>query len=1201
MGPVPAEIIAAAAGIVGKVVAKPASDAALRREAVIRALKRLRLDPKLPPRDFDSLYAYALIEYCYELPAPVLAFFRDPYVLEAFRRSFDGGNWSRLRREAAEALQRNAETGEFGHVGHGFEEHVDGFIATFQGLVDRSRAPHETRMENKLDMLAQVLRARDDEETHRQRIEPLRAEATPAERLRDDVRPWFDAVGYEVRRTWPAEDGSVAMLVHVPQRRPGRFETVVVLCVDGELAPHQLRILERLVDDHQADEGWGLAQLRISESARRRAAEAGDRLFCYTFDELIELEADFEPYITWVEAEVRRRGIDTRYVPLSCRKEEIDPATGEMLDTSVYDWRSGGLDSYVQGWLREPTREHLSLLGEFGMGKSWFALHLAGELARGWRDAKRKGVPRPRIPLVIPLRDYAKQTSVEALLSEFFFHQHAIGMRSFEVFRVLNRMGRLLLIFDGFDEMAARADRNVMVANFWELANAVEPGAKLLLSSRTEHFPHAREARDLLNAKLSTAASATPGQGPAFDIVELVPFDDEQVELMLGHVLDEAKVASVMEHRDVRDLMRRPVMSELVLDALPEIEQGAEVDLARIYLYAIRRKMDRDILAERTFTSRADKLYFLCEVAWEMISTERLTLNYREFPERLRACFGAAVATQKDLDFWEQDMRNQGMLVRNSEGDYGPAHKSLLEFLVAFKFAAELGVLSGDFLEMFPAEAEAEAREAKERTWSEYFSARGRDGRLPALSRFSPESVDRLRNSFGAGPLGTEVFGFLTAMTDGGQEVWTLLTDIIRETANGTPEAGYVGGNCANLVVAAGGDFDGAMLARTDLSGFTPAGFNLTASMKGADLRSANLLESNLPDVVLTGADLRGAALEGEALMLMDRVVTQLIAHPGGAITARAGWEVFHWPDGDIESVPLRHDLPDMGDSWEWGRSCRILSWGRNDWAYANDAVAAVVDSVTGQPRLDLPASSLVSLVWHGTTAVLVHREGDAHAQVVDPVSKETLAELTVPGDPENAGFGVHQDGISAWSLKGDLFRVHLCRTGTAAWESVYRTRLSSGRRTVCSDARGVLVDDHEDGRGVAVDLRSGRVLELAMDDIELSGNLFEVAVSGDTGRVFLVGDPGVTIWAAPGVAPVKPLQVTSALGVAGVHVTDDGERLLTGSHAGEVMVRDPATGAALSRVSLNPNFQGARFSRDCGLEPHVLDAIELAGGIVTG
>ena len=40
-------------------------------------------------------------------------------------------------------------------------------------------------------------------------------------------------------------------------------------------------------------------------------------------------------------------------------------------------------------------------------------------------------------------------------------------------------------------------------------------------------------------------------------------------------------------------------MSEFVLDALPEISEGSKVDIARVYLYAIRRKMGSNITENR--------------------------------------------------------------------------------------------------------------------------------------------------------------------------------------------------------------------------------------------------------------------------------------------------------------------------------------------------------------------------------------------------------------------------------------------------------------------------------------------------------------------------------------------------------------------------------------------------------------------------
>ncbi|MDG4859789.1 NACHT domain-containing protein [Streptomyces sp. T-3] len=1202
-----AEIVTAAAGVLGKIAAKPMADAALRKEAVVRALKGLRLDPKLPPRDFDSLYAYTLIEYCAGRSAAVIAFFRDEYVLEAFRRSFADGDWTRLRSEALGAIERNRETGEFGHLDHGFEEHVDAFTAAFQQLIDRSRAPHEVRLEQKVDeLLARVSHTRDEEETHRTRTEPGRAVLSPAERLMRDVRDWFTAVEYEVRRTWETVDGSVALLVDVPQRR-GRFDRTVMLCVEGELAPHHLQLVDTLVTEEQACEGWGLARLRVSESARRRAADSDDRLFCYSFDELIDLEADFEPYIAWVEEEVHRRDIDSRYVPLSCRKDEVDPVSQRTLDASLYDWRNGGLDDYVAGWLEEPAKKHLSLLGEFGMGKSWFALHLAGEMAHGWRDAKRRGVPRPRIPLLIPLRDYAKQTSVEALLSEFFFNKHKINLRSYDVFRVLNRMGRLLLIFDGFDEMAARADRNTVVTNFWELANAVEPGAKVLLSSRTEHFPDAQDARDLFGAKVSAAASAVREDAPVFEIVELVPFDDEQIERMLRPVLrDEGKVRTVMAHDDVRDLMRRPVMSELVIDALPEIEQGAEIDLARIYLYAIQRKMDRDIKAERTFTSRGDKLYFLCEVAWEMLSSNRLTLNYRDFPAKLRTCFGPAVASAKDLDYWEQDMRNQGMLVRNAEGDYGPSHKSLLEFLVAYKFVAELGLLRGDFLRMIP--GAGERVDGRSLSWSEYFRRRSADGLLPGVDLLVPEPIEVLAQTLGQLEPNKVVFAFMGAIArENPAYLMRLLEQLHATRPYGFGELSMLGGNIANLIVAAGGVLEGTDLAGVSLDGFDPSVLSGTASLAGAHLRGAELTGAKLSRIDLSDADLREARLPGEEMLDDGRFEWGGLALSCGTVVVRSGDELLHWPDGRIDVTPRRIPLA-IGAENPGGVWCS--TWDGRAFAYSDAECFRIIEGGTGNVRMESGPLSGTPVGWLGRTALAECDFGLDQIRVRDPGSGRAPAVLGLP-QVEAQWTGmlhrtvcVHPNGVSALTATEQRMFYSVWEEEAGSWRQLTDVDLQGPVRiTGTHGAESFLVSDSQgiqaavDGTAPAVVQVRGVVPE-ALRGVLVGGCAF--VYRAQAGMAALARHDGLFAWNLG--ARSESLAWSAhplPSGVAAMWTPPEGDRLFTLTLMGGLTVRDFRTGEILSRTMLTTRLKGTRFSRDCGFDDVTLDAITHAGGII--
>ena len=106
-------------------------------------------------------------------------------------------------------------------------------------------------------------------------------------------------------------------------------------------------------------------------------------------------------------------------------------------------------------------------------------------------------------------------------------------------------------------------------------------------------------------------------------MLELEKLDNQQVRQLVGNRAGSQTVETIMQSPQLLDFARRPVMTEFILEALPEIEAGKPVDLSRIYFYATMRKMERDIESGRTFTSLADKLYFLCEIAWEMLSTDR--------------------------------------------------------------------------------------------------------------------------------------------------------------------------------------------------------------------------------------------------------------------------------------------------------------------------------------------------------------------------------------------------------------------------------------------------------------------------------------------------------------------------------------------------------------------------------------------------
>jgi len=119
-------------------------------------------------------------------------------------------------------------------------------------------------------------------------------------------------------------------------------------------------------------------------------------------------------------------------------------------------------------------------------------------------------------------------------------------------------MGKFVLIFDGFDEMAAQVDHQKMINNFWELARVVVPGTKVILTCRTEHFPEAKAGRELLQAELKASTSNLSGEPPQFEVLELQKLDEKQIRKLLSSQASTKIVQRVVKEPHLLNLAQRP-------------------------------------------------------------------------------------------------------------------------------------------------------------------------------------------------------------------------------------------------------------------------------------------------------------------------------------------------------------------------------------------------------------------------------------------------------------------------------------------------------------------------------------------------------------------------------------------------------------------------------------------------------------------
>ncbi|MBD2488228.1 WD40 repeat domain-containing protein, partial [Aulosira sp. FACHB-615] len=1006
-------------------------DKAIRNETVLKILQKFGLQPDTPPNDCEGVYAYTLIEYGVGKPEVILKLFREAKIKEEFIQAFSQNPNANFLQTLDEYVAGYAIGDEIIQQNIDYQREVAEFARLFLEIAKRPRTATEILQDYRFDNLQTSLeRLREDihnqpslaiiQAQNKQLLPPSSAvrETDLAKRLRE----WFDALGYKFETNEVLESEYFEWIINIPKRRG--YDRIFIRGVEREASIHDVNAVKQGREKYKTDEGWVVAPRRVSKLARQEIAKDNDSgVYCYTLDELIEADADFSGYFEWLANQVTEKGIDKYYVPLACIKEEVDLVTKRRIGTSRYGKEDGWIDRYVNNWLADPVKEHLSILGEFGTGKTWFAFHYAWEALKKYHQAKEDGSPLPRIPLVIPLRDYAKAVTIESLFSEFFFRKHQIGLANYAAFEQLNRMGKLLLIFDGFDEMAARVDRQAMINNFWELAKVVVPGAKAILTCRTEHFPEALEGRRLLNAELKASTINLTGEPPQFEVLELEKLDDEQIRQVISFKTQPETVDYITQNQQLLDLARRPVMIDLIIEALPEIEAGKPLDISRVYLYAVRHKMERDIKSARTFTNMAQKLYFLCELSWEMLSTERMTLNYKEFPDRIRRCFSQEVQEQKDLDHWHYDMMGQTMLIRNADGDYYPAHRSLLEFFVAYKFARELGILADDFREIV--------------------------NDLPYDQGLSDGG---LTQTFGKNLLAKAVLDLMWPMLSASAN--GRLLEVVKTTKSKTEtEVGYCGSNAVQLLIKG----NRLALEKQDLSQTVLPGVDFSrVSLHSVDLTEANLHESVFARV-LTNVFTVAFSPDGKVLATGEadgrvrlwnantgKELSTFIGHEGGVnsvawsgdnLTLASGSDDGTIKLWDVQTGEFRLSLASHKggvNSVAWSGDNLTLASG------SRDGTVKLWDLQTGKCRLTLTGHNgwVNSVAWSGDNLTLASGSRDGTVKLWDVQTGEFRLSLTGhesgvfsvawSGDNLTLASGSDDGTIKLWDVQTGEFRLSL-------------------------------------------------------------------------------------------------------------------------------------------------------------------------------
>jgi WD40 repeat protein len=559
-------------------------------------------------------------------------------------------------------------------------------------------------------------------------------------------------------------------------------------------------------------------------------------------------------------------------------------------------------------WLDAEDARFLLVLGDFGRGKTFLLRELARRMPRE--------VPQVA-PLLIELRALEKTHSVDDLLA---LHLSKTGEHGVDV-RAVRRMveqGKVALLFDGFDELALRVTYDRAAEHLKTVLSAVAGRAKVVLTSRTQHFITDEQYRTALGEEVRLRASSRE--------IHLADFDVDQVREVLvrlfyrqiaaqrgatGTALGDTDLRAAAEQqadgrlrliRSIRDLLglaANPRMlsfiAELGEDELlaARSEDGAisSADLygklvARWLGYeAARRQPTRGSSQSLDAGELRDAVDALAVKIWES-ATEETDLS--GLSETVRAALTDLGPAKVDADQAAFIVGSGSLLVRTNDGTFSFVHSSVMEYLVAMQATRQLHT-----------------------DWPEPM--------LLAQREMSDLMVDFLRGSVNRDALERWARTVL-AKSDAEIDARANALRIARKLDLRIDSARLAGQDLRRQ------DLNGRNLRMANLANANLSGLRLyDADLAGADLTGADLTGALLVRPVLTGVRLEGSRWNGAALLnpILDPGAEDGPELAAAAIPGRDAIDVMLLPAAAVISGMACS--PDGVLAVAWGRHAALL------------------------------------------------------------------------------------------------------------------------------------------------------------------------------------------------------------------------------------------------------------------------------------
>ncbi|QTD34656.1 NACHT domain-containing protein [Pseudomonas fluorescens] len=360
---------------------------------------------------------------------------------------------------------------------------------------------------------------------------------------------------------------------------------------------------------------------------------------------------------------------------------------------------------YLSEWAKRPAGKQIAVMGEYGQGKSTGALMYVYDAFNSNFESSGG-----RIPVLIELRGKSPANLSPAELLGAWGQQYQLQASALMKLLIA---GRLIVIFEGFDEMANIASSEIRMAHFRSLWRFSYPKSKIVFTGRRNLFFEDSELHVVFRGTAERAS------GPLCEILHLCPFDSEKINLSLRWLpsIDaEEIVEAAHSNPQIFDIVSRPALLYIVASLWEEMRALLKQDgvasaqvIDRFVMHSYARQEAKESELGFMRLTKTERRYFHEGVAVYMASkgsTNQVTAPdlraaierlYKSYPERAHISeliMGETDRPPLRVRFPEDDntieavladVRTHGILVNDlgQRGAFRFAHKSFYEMLAA--------------------------------------------------------------------------------------------------------------------------------------------------------------------------------------------------------------------------------------------------------------------------------------------------------------------------------------------------------------------------------------------------------------------------------------------------------------------------------------------------------------------------------------